>query len=227
MMFTQWQINMTVMTAYCVRWTAQRNTNVENAQSHTAPTLSACFKACGTNTQCTGVDYYFASVAEQRCKLQLLASAQKNVGTTTGVYHYPFHRNCPGNEEFTDLTQKLHSEWCPQHNHVCQVSNWNLHGLRFYRGGQIFDFPIDFSMGSGHFSNSAALMRCLWWSTRNDIWRIPLPLIDFLKLPWFCRVQSFNPSICLPCLRIDSKLTWFLHSGMPGTLCYLLPNFTS
>jgi len=77
-------------------------------------------------------------------------------------------------------------------------------------------------MGSGHFSNSAALMRCLWWSTRNDIWRIPLPLIDFLKLPWFCRVQSFNPSICLPCLCIDSRLTWFLHSGMPGTLCYLI-----
>ena len=184
MMFTQWQINMTVMTAYCVRWTAQRNTNVENAQSHTAPTLSACFKACGTNTQCTGVDYYFASVAEQRCKLQLLASAQKNVGTTTGVYHYPFHRNCPGNEEFTDLTQKLHSEWCPQHNHVCQVSNWNLHWLRFYRGGgQIFDFPIDFSMGSGHFSNSAALMRCFSF--------VGKPLMN----------------------RFDPNVTWWVMSG--------------
>jgi len=27
-----------------------------------------------------------------------------------------------------------HGGWCPRRNHVCQVSNWNLHGLRFYRG---------------------------------------------------------------------------------------------
>jgi len=29
---------------------------------------------------------------------------------------------------------KLHGGWCPRRNHVCQVSNCNLHGLRFYRG---------------------------------------------------------------------------------------------
>jgi len=29
---------------------------------------------------------------------------------------------------------KVHGGWCPLRNHVCQVSNWNLHGLQFYRG---------------------------------------------------------------------------------------------
>ena len=35
---------------------------------------------------------------------------------------------------WADSTLKLHGEWCLRHNHVCRVSNWNLHGLRFYRG---------------------------------------------------------------------------------------------
>ena len=37
---------------------------------------------------------------------------------------------------WTDSTQKLHGGWCLRRirrNHVCQVSKWNLHGLRFYR----------------------------------------------------------------------------------------------
>jgi len=42
-----------------------------------------------------------------------------------------------GSPHHTDSTQKLHGGWCPRHNHVCQVSNWYLHALRFYRG-QIF-----------------------------------------------------------------------------------------
>ena len=77
------------------------NTNVQNAQANSASTLSECHAACVSNVQCTGVDYYFANAAGQRCKLQLPTSGQKNVGSQLGVYHYPFRRNCPGNE-FTD-----------------------------------------------------------------------------------------------------------------------------
>ena len=39
-----------------------------------------------------------------------------------------------GSPDWTDSTQKLHGRWRPLRNQVCQVSNWNRHGLRFYRG---------------------------------------------------------------------------------------------
>jgi len=35
---------------------------------------------------------------------------------------------------WADSTLKLHGGWHPRRNHVCRVSNWNLHGLQFYRG---------------------------------------------------------------------------------------------
>jgi len=44
------------------------------------------------------------------------------------VLYFPYLGESP---HCTHLTQKLHGGWCPRHNHVCQVSNWNLHGLRF------------------------------------------------------------------------------------------------
>jgi len=49
--------------------------------------------------------------------------------------------------------------------HVCQVSNWNLHGLRFYRGGSNFRFSYWFLHGPSLQQCqqcSAPLMRCLW-----------------------------------------------------------------
>ena len=56
-------------------------------------------------------------------------------------------------------------------------------GYDFIGGGQIFDFPIDFSMGSGHFSNSAALMRCFSF--------VGKPLMN----------------------RFDPNVTWWVMSG--------------
>ena len=38
-----------------------------------------------------------------------------------------------GEPHWTDSAQKMQGGWCPQRDHVCQVSNWNFHGLRFYR----------------------------------------------------------------------------------------------
>jgi len=86
----------------CNSWTADKNTNVQNAQPNSAVNLAAYYLACENNLQCTGVDYYFGSPAGQRCQLQLPGSGQKNVETQPGVYHYDFNRNCPGNNEFTD-----------------------------------------------------------------------------------------------------------------------------
>jgi len=47
------------------------------------------------------------------------------------VLYFPY---LGGRLHWTDSTLTLHGGWCPRRNHVCQVSNWNLHGLRFYRG---------------------------------------------------------------------------------------------
>ena len=43
-------------------------------------------------------------------------------------------------------------------NHVCKVSQWYFHGLRFYRGS---NFPCSYWFLHGPY-NSAALLRCLW-----------------------------------------------------------------
>jgi len=71
------------------------------------------------------------------------------------VLYFPY---LGGSPRWDDSTQKLHGRWRPRRNHVCQVSNWNLHGLRFYRGSN-FRFSYWFLHGPYH---SAALMRCLW-----------------------------------------------------------------
>jgi len=65
-----------------------------------------------------------------------------------------------GSPRWADSTLKLHGGcgWCPRRNHVCQISKWNLYGLRLYRGSN-FGFSYWFLHGP---YNSAALMRCLW-----------------------------------------------------------------
>jgi len=54
----------------------------------------------------------------------------ENNKKVTKVLYFPY---LGGSRHWTDLTQKLRGEWCPRRNHVCQVSNWNFHGLWFYR----------------------------------------------------------------------------------------------
>jgi len=48
----------------------------------------------------------------------------------TKVLYFPY---LGGSPYWADSTQKLHGGWCLRRNHVCQVSNWNLLGLQFYR----------------------------------------------------------------------------------------------
>jgi len=48
---------------------------------------------------------------------------------------------------WADSTLKLHGGWCRRRNHVCQVSNWNLHGLWFYRGVEFLIFPLILAWG--------------------------------------------------------------------------------
>jgi len=49
----------------------------------------------------------------------------------TRVLYFPY---LGGSPRWADLTLKLRGGWPPRRNHVCRVSNWNLHGLRSYRG---------------------------------------------------------------------------------------------
>ena len=63
-----------------------------------------------------------------------------------------------GNPRCADSTLKLHGWSGPRRNHVCRVSNWNLHGLQFYRGSN-FRFFHWFLHGP---HGSVALIRCVW-----------------------------------------------------------------
>jgi len=77
----------------------------------------------------------------------------------TCVLYFPY---LGGSPRWADSTLKLHGGWCRRHNHVCRVSNWNLHGLRFYRGS---NFPIDFSMGLTTVQRyCAACDKAIYWS---------------------------------------------------------------
>jgi len=57
------------------------------------------------------------------------------------------------------MPPNLHVGSCPGCNHVCQISEWNSEGLRFYRGSK---FPVFYWFLNGHY-NSVALLRCLWY----------------------------------------------------------------
>jgi len=75
------------------------------------------------------------------CRIEKKGQDNKKV---TKVLYFPYFGGRP---RWADSTQKLHGGWCPRRNHVCKVSNWNLHALRFYMGLN-FRFPyIDFCMG--------------------------------------------------------------------------------
>jgi len=60
---------------------------------------------------------------------------------------------------WSDVHKNLFSGWCSRRNHVCQVSERNFRGLRFYRGS---NFPFSYWFLNGPY-NSAALLRCLWY----------------------------------------------------------------
>ena len=110
----------------------------------------------------------------------------------TKVLYFPYLEGSP---RWADSTLKLHGGWCPRRNHVCRASNWNLHGLRFYRG-RIFDFPIDFNMG-------LTTVYCLWlllfacfYSGRNTF--LELSSDNFFNRVNKLRVnRGFNARFCL------------------------------
>jgi len=62
--------------------------------------------------------------------VRVMKKKYRTTKVTEGLY-FPY---LGGSPNWTNSTQKLHGEWCPRRNHVCQVSNWYLHALRFYSG---------------------------------------------------------------------------------------------
>jgi len=76
---------------------------------------------------------------------------------TKGLYFTYLGRS----PHWSDVKENLFGRWCSRCNHVCQVSEWNYKGLRFYRGSN-FTFFLLISNGP---YNSAALLRCLWFQS--------------------------------------------------------------
>jgi len=82
------------------------------------------------------------------------------------------------NPHITDLPQNLHVGWCPRHNHVCQISEWNFEGLRFYRES---NFPFSYWFLNGHYNNAAlyfAILKAIAskHSVMVPVWQNPNPL---------------------------------------------------
>jgi len=84
------------------------------------------------------------------------STGQDRKKVTTGLYFTYLWRS----PHWSHVHENLCSGWCSRRNHVCQVSKWNCKGLRFYRGS---NFPFFLLILNGPY-NSAALVRCLWYS---------------------------------------------------------------
>ena len=98
-----------------------------------------------------------------------------------------------GKPQLGRFTQKLRGKWRPRRNHVCQVSDWNLHGLWFYRGSN-FRFSYWFLR---ELYNSAALMRCLWWYSVVN----PIAFTDVLYRLLLAKKRLTKRQINFKCLQ--------------------------
>jgi len=95
-------LSVTFSSVACQQWSApQANTNYANGQGNAATTLQACQQACVANTQCNGIDWVTTAAAGQQCWLSGTWSGAR--GTTAGVNHYVYTRNC-GKLQHFDLS---------------------------------------------------------------------------------------------------------------------------
>jgi len=83
------------ISAACQQWTGpEANTNYANGQQNAATSVSACQTACVANTGCNGIDWVTTAGAGAQCWLSGTWSGAR--GTTAGVNHYVYNRNCAG-----------------------------------------------------------------------------------------------------------------------------------
>ena len=81
----------------------------------------------GGNTSFEPFSVTISATVRPGGKMERKNSITKKV---TRVLYFPYLGRSP---RWADSTLKLHGGWYPRHNHVCRVSNGNLHGLQFYR----------------------------------------------------------------------------------------------
>ena len=95
-----------------------------------------------------------SSWAYVREKKDMTGQDRKKV--TKGLYFTYLWRS----PHWSDVHENLCSGWCSRRNDICQVSKWNFQGLQFS------NFPFFLLILNGLY-NSAALLRCLWYSRKN------------------------------------------------------------
>jgi len=66
------------------------------------------------------------------CRIDKKNRTAKNV--TKELYFTHLGRS----PRWTEFNQNVRGVWCRQRNHVCQVSCLNSHGLRFYKGSNLY-----------------------------------------------------------------------------------------
>jgi len=130
----------------------------------------------------------------------------------TCVLYFPY---LGGSLRWADSTLKLHGGWCRRHNHVCRVSNWNLHGLRFYRGS---NFPIDFSMGLTTVQRyCAACDKAIYWSKIA---------IFHTSLVFDATIRGSPSDYCFPAWFGITRMMGLPEADGENSLTICLPVFT-
>ena len=85
--------------------------------------------------------------------LALEREKRNNRKVTKGLYFIHLWRR----PHWSNVNEKLFSQWCSRRNHECKVSKRNFQWLRFYRGS---NFPFSYWYLNGPY-NTAALLSCL------------------------------------------------------------------
>jgi len=84
----------------CQQWTGpQANTNYANGQQNAATSVAACQTACVGVVGCNGIDWVTTAGQGAQCWLSGTWSGAQ--GTTAGVNHYVYNRNCAGKKFYS------------------------------------------------------------------------------------------------------------------------------
>jgi len=119
-------------------------------------------------------------------------TGQDRKKVTKGLYFTYLWRS----PHWSDVHENLCSGWCSRHNHVCQLSIWNVQWLRFYRG-RIFHFSYWFWMG---LTTVQILSLAFRWHSNTEILQCSLHVIPSIRFSeQFCLFSTKYRVLCGGC----------------------------
>ena len=129
-MWSKSNIKLYLYVAYgCEVWPSQENTSVSNGRIFDAYSRSWCRRQCYVTQLCNGLDWIPSAAAGQKCRLSGPWSGSKNIGTSPGVTHYVYNKNClaQGNNLLCGITGSAVAIHCVKAHRQSQriIPNFN------------------------------------------------------------------------------------------------------